>query len=70
MSNSIKGLSVTFKTPVSEEYAEIVKTCILIMNHVDNVEICESTYEDNHTKICVNNEIRQKLYDFIEKELR
>lgn len=66
MSISVKGLTVAFKTDVSEEYCKKVINAIKMIEPVANVIPVEETPKDYFAKEQVKNELRKKFYRFID----
>ena len=70
MSDKIDGLVVTFKTEVSEEYAEKIKDAIRMFNHVISVDFIAADYlEKSSQEVQVKKQVREILFKFIKEEL-
>tara|TARA_R110002020_G_scaffold213427_1_gene420206 strand:- start:9444 stop:9656 length:213 start_codon:yes stop_codon:yes gene_type:complete len=70
MSNKYDGLIVTFKTEVSEEYADKIKAAICMFHHVVSVDYIEENIMEKMThKMQMNKEVRDTLIEFIREKL-
>ncbi len=64
MSSKISSLLLTFKSDVSEEYADKIKDAISMFNHVLRVDSVESCHE---AKWQAEHDAKMKLYDFMKE---
>jgi hypothetical protein len=70
MSRKIDGLVVTFKTEVSEEYADKIKAAISMFHHVISVDYVEEDIMGKMTQeMQVKKEVRDMLFKFIQEKL-
>jgi hypothetical protein len=70
MSRKIDGLVVTFKTEVSEEYADKIKAAISMFHHIVSVDLVEANhYERLHQESQAKCKVRDMLIKFIQEEL-
>lgn len=69
MSTKIKGLTVAFKSDVSDEYCDKVIDAIKMIAHVGDVIPLENSYDDYFNKTQLRHELRDKFFNFMKKEL-
>ena len=63
------GIQITFKTDVSEEYAEKVAEAIKVYHHIADVRIVDSDIDCIMAKLQEQQRITNKFIDFI-KEIK
>lgn len=59
MSNQIKGLVVTFKTPIHEDKAGRIQC----LSDVAGVEECTDNFEDQMTRMQVRMDLERRLWE-------
>lgn len=66
MSDSIKGLVVTFIEPLHEDHAEAISRAILLIKDVGAVEKKVDNFDDSMNRRMVQRELREKLFEVLE----
>jgi hypothetical protein len=65
MSDSIKGLIVTFKKPYHEDYAKKVREAILLFDGVTSVKESVNDFEDTMRREQVKRELLDKIWEIL-----
>lgn len=65
MSAVIKGLNVTLKADIREDYARKIKQAIEMIDGVIKVKTCEETWDDCHAKTQATLELKEKIWKIL-----